>query len=72
MGYLYMLMGTIIGCAVVPVAFCVTWRKANGLGCCVGAVVGFASGITGWLVCTAKLNDGVISVVTTGGDYEML
>lgn len=35
-------------------------------------MVGFCSAITGWLVCTAKLNDGVINVETTAQDYCML
>lgn len=72
MGYLYELMGTIIGCAVVPVACCVTWRKTNGTAAVAGAVLGFVAGVAGWLSITAKLNNGVISVDTTFGDYEML
>lgn len=71
MGYLYELMGTIIGCAVVPIALCITWRKANGTGAIVGAVLGFCAGIAGWLGITYRLN-GVINVHTTFGDYEML
>lgn len=37
-----------------------------------GTITGFCSAITGWLVCTAKLNDGVITVATTFQDYPML
>lgn len=72
MGYLYELMGTIIGCAVVPIALCITWRRANGTGAVVGAVLGFCAGVAGWLGITHALNDGVINVQTTFGDYEML
>lgn len=72
MGYLYELMGTIIGCAVVPVATCVSWRKANGKAAVAGAVLGFCAGVAGWLGLTASLNDGNINVETTFGDYEML
>ena len=64
--------GCIIGCAVVPVAMCITWKRCNGTGAVVGTIVGFCSAITGWLVCTAKLNDGVITVATTFQDYPML
>ena len=60
------------GCAVVPIALCITWKKANGTGAVVGAVVGFAAAIAGWIGITARLNDGVINVTTTFGDYEML
>lgn len=72
MGYLYELMGTMIGSAVVPIATCICWRKANGTGAVVGTILGFAAGVGGWLGLTAKLNNGVINVETTFGDYEML
>lgn len=72
MGYLYELMGTIIGSAVVPVACCVCWRRANGTGAVVGAIAGFCAGIAGWIGMTSHLNNGVINVTTTFGDYEML
>lgn len=72
MGYLYELMGTMIGSAVVPIALCITWRKANGTGAVVGAIAGFCAGVAGWIGITSSLNDGVINVETTFGDYEML
>ncbi|WVQ83382.1 hypothetical protein IAT38_005523 [Cryptococcus sp. DSM 104549] len=72
MGYLYELMGTIIGCAVVPIAMCITWKKCNGTGAIVGSILGFIAGVAGWLGITSSLNDGVINVETTFGDYEML
>ncbi|WOO85789.1 Urea active transporter [Vanrija pseudolonga] len=72
MGYLYELMGTMIGSAVVPIALCITWKKANGTGAIAGAVLGFVAGVAGWLGITARLNNGVINVDTTFGDYEML
>lgn len=72
MGYLYELMGSIIGSAVVPVALCITWKKCNGTGAIVGAILGFAAAMAGWIGITAHLNNGVIDVNTTFGDYEML
>ena len=72
MGYLYELMGTLIGSGVLPIALCITWKKCNGTGAVVGAIVGFVAAIAGWLGITSSLNDGVISVETTFGDYEML
>ncbi|PPQ80770.1 hypothetical protein CVT25_001907 [Psilocybe cyanescens] len=72
MGWLYTFMGVILGSGVVPIAICITWRKANKWGCISGTVIGFASGIIAWLVTTARLNDGVINVTTTGGSLEML
>ncbi len=63
-------MGTLIGSAVVPIAVCITWKKANGTGAIVGAIVGFVVAIAGWLGITAKLN-GELTVDSTGGDYEV-
>jgi len=72
MGWLYTFMGVILGSAVFPIALAVTWSKANKWACIGGSIVGFAAGIIAWLVTTATLNDNVINVVTSGGDYEML
>ena len=51
MGWLYEFMGTLLGSAVVPIALCISVKKANKMGCIVGALVGFASGITGKHCC---------------------
>ncbi|KAF8587633.1 Na+/solute symporter [Ramaria rubella] len=72
MGWLYTFMGVILGSGVMPIALCVTWKKANKWGCVVGALTGFGLGLVAWLITTAKLNDGVINVNTSGGDFEML
>lgn len=56
-------MGVVLGSAVVPIALCVTWSKANKWGCITGAVSGFFAGIIAWLVTTATLNSQVINVV---------
>jgi hypothetical protein len=72
MGYLYELMGVLIGSAIFGIALCITWKKCNGTGAVVGAIVGFVAAIAGWLGITSSLNNGVISVETTFGDYEML
>ena len=65
-------MGTLLGSAVVPIALCTTWSKANKWGCIIGAIFGLVAGIIAWLVTTAKIHKNVINVETTGGDYEML
>ncbi|KAF8325239.1 urea transporter [Cantharellus anzutake] len=70
LGWLY--MGTLLGSAVVPIALCITWKKANKMGCIIGSCLGLVFGIMAWLIATSKLNDGKINVTTTGGDYEML
>ena len=65
-------MGVILGSAVVPIALCITWSRANKRGCLGGAVAGFFADLIAWLVATSSLNGGVINVTTSGGDYEML
>ncbi|KAJ6551826.1 urea transporter [Mycena capillaripes] len=72
MGWLYTFMGVILGSGVAPIALCITWSRANKVGCIVGALAGFAAGIIAWLVTTSTLNGGVINVTTSGGDFEML
>jgi len=55
-------MGVILGSAVVPIALCITWKKANKWGCMGGAIAGLFLAIMTWLVTTATLNDGQINV----------
>lgn len=62
MGWLYDFMGVVLGAAVVPIACCITWRKANKWGCIAGSVIGFCCGVIAWLVSTSTLNNGVINV----------
>ena len=64
--------GTLLGSAVIPIALCTTWSKANKWGCINGAIWGLIAGIIAWIVTTAKLHSNVINIETTGGDYEML
>ncbi|KAH0826323.1 urea transporter [Lanmaoa asiatica] len=72
MGWLYTFMGVILGSGVVPIALCITWSKANRLGCIAGSLIGFIAGVAVWLGVTSGLNEGVINVTTSGGNYEML
>ena len=55
-------MGVVLGSAVVPIAVCITWSKANKWGCIGGAVTGFCCGVINWLVTTSALNGGVLTV----------
>lgn len=58
-------MGVVLGSAVVPIALCVCWKKANKWGCIAGAIVGFCAGVISWLVTTATLNGGVLNVTVS-------
>ncbi|TFK24002.1 urea transporter [Coprinopsis marcescibilis] len=72
LGWLYTFMGVALGSAVVPIALSITWSKANKWGCLGGSIFGLIAGMIAWLVTTAKLHDGLLTVETTGGDYPML
>jgi hypothetical protein len=64
-------MGLLIGGAVFPTAFAITWRKQSGLGAISGCLSGLAAGLTAWLA-TAKSYYGEITVETTGMLYPTL
>jgi hypothetical protein len=64
-------MGLLIGGAVFPTAFTITWRKQTKAGAITGCLSGLAAGITAWLS-TAKHYYGEITVETTGLSYPTL
>jgi Na+/proline symporter len=52
-------MGVVVGSAVPPIAFCITWNKISAAGAISGALAGLFGAIITW-ICTAKV--GVIVV----------
>jgi hypothetical protein len=64
-------MGLLIGGAVFPTAFTITWRKQTKAGAIAGCLSGLAAGLTAWLS-TAKHYYGEITVETTGLSYPTL
>lgn len=72
LGWLYNFMGIIIGPAVVPVFYAVTWSKQPKIAMIVAPLAGLASGLAAWLVTASALNDSVISIATTGTIYAQL
>ena len=71
LGWLFLVMGLLIGGAVFPAAFAITWRGQTKAGAISGAVVGLAAGLIAWLV-TAKKYYGTLTVSTTGMEYPTL
>jgi hypothetical protein len=63
--YVYLLMGVLIGSAVVPVAYCLCWKKCSARAAIIGAFSGQWAAIICWLSYT-KAVEGSISVDTTG------
>jgi hypothetical protein len=64
-------MGLLIGGAVFPAAFTITWRKQTKAGAIAGCLSGLAAGLTAWLA-TAKHYYGEITIETTGLSYPTL
>ncbi|KAL7413835.1 Sodium:solute symporter family-domain-containing protein [Mrakia frigida] len=71
MGFLYELMGCLLGSCVVPIALALTWKKANRMGCTVAALAGLVLALTTWIVTAATLF-GEVTIDTLFEDYAML
>lgn len=64
-------MGLLIGGAVFPAAFAITWKGQTRIGAISGCVVGLAAGLIAWLT-TAQQYYGEVTVHTTGLEYPTL
>ncbi|EJD44289.1 Na+/solute symporter [Auricularia subglabra TFB-10046 SS5] len=71
LGWLFLTMGVLIGGAVFPAAFAITWRGQTAAGAIAGCLVGLAAGVIAWLV-TAQLVYGEVTIATTGLEYPNL
>lgn len=71
LGWLFLVMGLLIGGAVFPAAFAITWKGQTRAGALSGAVTGLCAGLIAWLV-TARQYYGSLSVATTGMEYPTL
>ena len=71
LGWLFLVMGLLIGGAVFPTAFAITWKGQTKAGAIAGAVTGLCAGLIAWLV-TAHQYYGSLSVTTTGMEYPTL
>lgn len=71
LGWLFLTMGLLIGGAVFPAAFAITWKGQTRAGAISGAVTGLAAGLIAWLT-TAYHYYGTLSIATTGLEYPTL
>jgi urea-proton symporter len=71
LGWVYLFMGIVIGSAVVPIAFSITWAGCTAAGAMLGAVGGLAGAVITW-VCVAKGLYGAVTIDTLGNDFPML
>ncbi|KAI7286304.1 solute symporter family transporter [Hortaea werneckii] len=71
LGWLFLVMGLLIGGAVFPAAFSIIWAGQSRAGAIAGCICGLAAGIIAWLV-TAQQYFGEITVSSTGREYATL
>jgi hypothetical protein len=71
LGWLFLVMGLIIGGAVFPAAFTLCWKGQTRIGAVSGCLGGLAAGLTAWLV-EAQVHYGELTVASTGGQYPTL
>lgn len=69
--YVYLVMGILIGSAVVPIASTLLWKRTQKYSAIFGAVGGLVAGVAVWLGTTAVMY-GVVSVQTTGNEMPLL
>mmetsp|Transcript_3555 Transcript_3555/g.10340 ORF Transcript_3555/g.10340 Transcript_3555/m.10340 type:complete len:694 (-) Transcript_3555:691-2772(-) len=71
LGWVYLVMGVLIGSAVFPIAACLMWSRCTAAGAISGALIGQWAGLIFWLI-WAKVGYGELTLATTGKDYPML
>jgi hypothetical protein len=71
LGWLFLVMGLLIGGAVFPAAFAITWTGQSTAGAIAGPIAGLCAGIIAWLV-TAQQYFGELTIASTGHEYSTL
>lgn len=71
LGWLFLVMGLLIGGAVFPTAFAITWKGQSTAGAIAGALSGLAAGLIAWLV-EAQVYYGELTLASTGANYPTL
>lgn len=71
LGWLFLVMGLIIGGAVMPAAFTITWKGQTRTGAISGSLAGLAVGVIAWLA-QAKTYYGELTIETTGAPYPTM
>jgi len=71
LGWVYLFMGIVIGSAVAPLWFMMTWKKASGKGAVIAAWSGLVLALIGWMI-AAHIWMGEITVKSLGENPVML
>jgi hypothetical protein len=76
LGFVYLMMGIFVGSAVMPIAFLLTWDKANATGAIAGAFGGQILAIITWIAVSTDPNGAgssyPVNIDTLGQNYPML
>eukprot|EP01025_Chloroclados_australasicus_P054480 TRINITY_DN645_c0_g1_i2.p1 TRINITY_DN645_c0_g1~~TRINITY_DN645_c0_g1_i2.p1 ORF type:complete len:669 (-),score=98.15 TRINITY_DN645_c0_g1_i2:461-2467(-) len=72
LGWVYLFMGIVIGSAVIPISFTLTWKNASPNGAILGAIVGMICAFIAWLSQCSREFDGEINVDNLGSNFPML
>eukprot|EP00121_Abeoforma_whisleri_P003833 Awhi_evm1s3452 len=64
-------MGVMVGSAVFPMAYSITWAGCTARGAVSGAIIGVICSVSTWLI-FAKVEYGEITIDTLGENYTML
>lgn len=71
MGFLYLLMGTMLSSAVIPATLTLLWDGQSWAAATFSPILGFICSVTGWLV-AAQVEFGELTVASTGSNHAML
>jgi hypothetical protein len=71
LGWLFLVMGLIIGGAVFPMAFSICWTGQSKAGAIAGPISGLVAGVVAWLV-TAQQYFDELTIASTGHEYSTL
>jgi SSS family transporter len=71
LGWIYVMMGCVVGPSVFPVFACIAWSRVNKTAALVGTLTGEVCAIVAWLVSAATL-EGELSIDTTNANNPLL
>lgn len=72
LGWLYLFMGVLIGAAVFPIAFSISWLKCSSVAAIAGACVGTLLGVIAWFFEGRARGGGSVTLASLGTDEAML
>ena len=72
LGWLYLFMGVLIGAAVFPIAFSISWLGCSSVAAIAGACVGTLLDLIAWLLEGRTTGGGSVTLASLGTDQAML